>query len=70
MLAERAIGDQVGVLFERRQIVFDFLAQPRLIGLLFERTKQGMGFELMYKANLKVLKTADELTQAALDLKA
>jgi len=31
---------------------------------------QGMGFELMYKANLKVLKTADELTQAALDLKA
>ena len=31
---------------------------------------QGMGFELMYKANLKVLKTADELAQATLDLKA
>ncbi|MCE1203956.1 MAG: hypothetical protein LWW79_05030 [Holophagaceae bacterium] len=31
---------------------------------------QGMGFEVMYKANLKVLKTADELAQATLDLKA
>ena len=31
---------------------------------------QGLGFELMYKANLKVLKTADELAQATLDLKA
>jgi flagellar hook protein FlgE len=31
---------------------------------------QGMGFELMYKANLKVLKLADELAQATLDLKA
>lgn len=31
---------------------------------------QGMGFELMYKANLKVIKTADELAQATLDLKA
>jgi len=31
---------------------------------------QGMGFELMYKANLKVLKAADELAQATLDLKA
>jgi flagellar hook protein FlgE len=31
---------------------------------------QGMGFDLMYKANLKVLKTADELMQATLDLKA
>ncbi|GLH74666.1 hypothetical protein GETHLI_31680 [Geothrix limicola] len=33
-------------------------------------TVQGMGFELMYKANLKVLKTADELAQATMDLKA
>ena len=31
---------------------------------------QGMGFELMYKANLKVLRSADELAQATLDLKA
>jgi flagellar basal body rod protein FlgG len=31
---------------------------------------QGMGFELMYKANLKVLRSTDELTQATLDLKA
>lgn len=33
-------------------------------------TVQGLGFALMYKANLKVLKTADELAQATLDLKA
>ena len=31
---------------------------------------QGMGFDLMYRANLKVLKAADELTQVTLDLKA
>lgn len=31
---------------------------------------QGMGFDLMYRANLKVLKTADELMKATLDLKA
>ena len=30
----------------------------------------GLAFEFMYKANLKVLKTADELAQATLDLKA
>jgi flagellar hook protein FlgE len=30
----------------------------------------GMGFDLMYRANLEVLKTADELTKATLDLKA
>ncbi len=30
----------------------------------------GMGFDLMYRANLKVLKSADELMQATLDLKA
>ena len=33
-------------------------------------TVQGLGFDLMYKANLKVLKAADELAQATLDLKA
>ena len=33
-------------------------------------TVQGMGFEIMYKANLKVLKTADELAKATMDLKA
>jgi flagellar hook protein FlgE len=37
---------------------------------LASETVQGMGFELMYKANLKVLKSADELMQATLDLKA
>lgn len=37
---------------------------------LASETVQGMGFELMYKANLKVLKVGDELTQATLDLKA
>jgi flagellar hook protein FlgE len=37
---------------------------------LATETVQGMGFDLMYKANLKVLKAADELTQATLDLKA
>lgn len=31
---------------------------------------QGMGFELMYKANLKVIKSQAELFQATLDLKA
>ena len=37
---------------------------------LATETVQGMGFELMYKANLQVLKTQDELLQATLDLKA
>ena len=37
---------------------------------LTTETVQGMGFDLMYRANLKVLKTADELTKATLDLKA
>lgn len=37
---------------------------------LASETVQGMGFELMYKANLKVLKAGDELMQATLDLKA
>ena len=36
----------------------------------FRGSVQGMGFEVMYKANLKVLKTADELAQATLDMKA
>ena len=31
---------------------------------------EASGGEFMYKANLKVLKTADELAQATLDLKA
>ena len=31
---------------------------------------QGLGFDLMYRANLKVLNTADELMKATLDLKA
>ena len=33
-------------------------------------TVQGMGYDFMYKANLKVLKTADDLMKATLDLKA
>jgi flagellar basal body rod protein FlgC len=37
---------------------------------LATETVQGMGFDLMYRANLKVLKAADELTQATLDMKA
>ncbi len=37
---------------------------------LATETVQGMGFEIMYKANLKVLKTGDELFKATLDLKA
>ena len=37
---------------------------------LATETMQGMGFEIMYKANLKVLKTGDELFKATLDLKA
>ena len=37
---------------------------------LATETVQGMGFDLMYQANLKVLKTADELAKATLDLKA
>lgn len=37
---------------------------------LATETVQGMGFDLMYRANLKVLKSADELMQATLDLKA
>jgi flagellar basal-body rod protein FlgC len=31
---------------------------------------QGMGFDLMYRANLKVLTTADELLRTTLDMKA
>ncbi|MBP1772772.1 MAG: hypothetical protein H6P99_1935 [Holophagaceae bacterium] len=37
---------------------------------LATETVQGMGFELMYKANLKVLQAGDELMKATLDLKA
>ncbi|MBI1752749.1 MAG: hypothetical protein HY014_14875 [Acidobacteria bacterium] len=37
---------------------------------LATETVQGMGFDVMYKANLKVLKSQDELLQATLDLKA
>ena len=37
---------------------------------LASETVQGLGFDLMYKANLKILKSADELMQATLDLKA
>jgi len=36
---------------------------------LGSETVQGMGFELMYKANLKVLKSADDLMKSTLDLK-
>jgi flagellar hook protein FlgE len=31
---------------------------------------QGMGFDIMYRANLQVLSTAQELTKATLDMKA
>ena len=37
---------------------------------LATETVQGMGFDIMYRANLKVLKTADELSKTTLDLKA
>jgi flagellar hook protein FlgE len=37
---------------------------------LATETVQGMGYDVMYKANLKVLKSADELMRATLDLKA
>ena len=37
---------------------------------LATETVQGMGFEVMYKANLKVLKASNDLMQATLDLKA
>ena len=37
---------------------------------LTTETVQGMSFDLMYRSNLKVLKTADELMQATLDMKA
>ncbi len=37
---------------------------------LATETVQGLGFDLMYKANLKVLQFQDELAQATLDLKA
>jgi flagellar hook protein FlgE len=37
---------------------------------LASETVQGMSFDLMYRANLKVLKGADELTKTTLDLKA
>ncbi|HEX7554415.1 MAG TPA: flagellar basal body rod C-terminal domain-containing protein [Geothrix sp.] len=42
---------------------------PSNVDLAME-TVQGMGFDLMYRANLKVLKTADELTKTTMDLKA
>lgn len=37
---------------------------------LTTETTQGMGFDLMYRANLKVLNSAEELTKATLELKA
>jgi flagellar hook protein FlgE len=37
---------------------------------LTTETVQGMTFDIMYRANLKVLKTSEELTKATLDLKA
>ncbi len=37
---------------------------------LAAETVQGMGFDLMYRANLKVLQAADEQLKATLDLKA
>ena len=37
---------------------------------LATETVQGMGYDIMYKANLKVLNTADELFKTTLDLKA
>ena len=33
-------------------------------------TVQGMGFDVMYRANLQVLNTADELLKTTLDMKA
>jgi flagellar hook protein FlgE len=33
-------------------------------------TVQGMGFDIMYRANLQVLNTADELMKTTLDMKA
>jgi flagellar basal body rod protein FlgC len=33
-------------------------------------TVQGMGFDIMYRANLQVLSTAEQLTKATLDMKA
>jgi len=36
---------------------------------LATETVQGMGFEVMYKANLKVIKAQDELLKSTLDLK-
>lgn len=37
---------------------------------LATETVQGMAYELMYKSNLEVVRTADELMEATLDLKA
>lgn len=37
---------------------------------LTTETVQGMGFEVMYKANLKIIKAQDEMTKATLDMKA
>jgi len=37
---------------------------------LATETVQGMSFDVMYRANLKVLKASEELTKATLDLKA
>jgi flagellar basal body rod protein FlgC len=36
---------------------------------LATETVQGMGFDLLYRANLKVLQTADELSRVTLDMK-
>jgi flagellar basal body rod protein FlgC len=33
-------------------------------------TVQGMGFDIMYRANLQVLNTADELMKTTMDMKA
>src|ERR1035438_8410299 len=37
---------------------------------LTTETVQGIGFDVMYKANLKVITTADELMKTTMDLKA
>ena len=37
---------------------------------LTTETVQGMGFDVMYQANLKVLNTADELLKTTLDMNA
>jgi flagellar hook protein FlgE len=37
---------------------------------LATETVQGIGFDVMYRANLQVLNTADELLKTTLDMKA